>query len=418
MKKIEPRASKYSTEYCHKLAQDRGGKFLSEKFLGYSEKHLWQCANPDHPPFSSHFSNMVIRGSWCKTCRHSEASTKALGISDEVWAERCLAVDLRLIKVIRQIKKKTRLQVQCLKNPTHKYIKIADAVKWKTGCQFCNKKIKLTLKDAQLLAKSKRGTCLSTEYKNANSDLLWQCENKHSPWKASYADIKGNSNRIGTWCPECTSGIGERICRAYFEQLFKKKFPKMKPKWLKPDGWMQPLELDGFCEELKLAFEHNGRYHYESGKFFNSGNARLNVTERDAIKRNLCRQNGITLIEIKEIPYLQPIETLKNVIKTNCLNARIKIPVEFDSIDVDLTQAYILPDMYEKLRLDCEARNKKLLSKTYLGSQQAHNIQCMKCGHTWWIKPSNLRQGRGCPRCRRLKNRLCFKNAKKLLFSE
>lgn len=390
----------YTTEFCKQFAKERGGKFLSKKFLGYNEKHLWKCKDPTHPPFSPHFFNMVIRGTWCKTCRHHEGSTKALGISDHVWAKRCQKVGLTLVKVIRKINHKTQLEVKCNADSSHDHIKIADTVKSGTGCRFCKKRTKLTIEDAHKLAKSRKGFCLSKKYVNANSKLLWQCLHKHAPWPATYGQVKGYNKRAGTWCKECSSGIGERICRAHFEQIFNKKFPTAKPACLKPKGYMHPLELDGYCEELKLAFEHQGRYHFESIKFFENGNAKSKIKDRDRLKRALCKKNGITLVEVKEIPYLQSIATLKDFIKKACQKNKIKLPDNFDSIEVDLTRAYIHIDKHAQLAKDCEERNKILISDTYLGSQQTHIVQCKTCNHQWPLKPGNLRLGRGCPKCR------------------
>ena len=50
----------------------------------------------------------------------------------------------------------------------------------------------------------------------------------------------------------CKTGIGisEKICRKYFEYLFNKPFNRIRPSWL------SELELDGYNEELNIAFEY------------------------------------------------------------------------------------------------------------------------------------------------------------------
>ncbi|WP_215575299.1 zinc-ribbon domain-containing protein [Bacillus mycoides] len=58
---------------------------------------------------------------------------------------------------------------------------------------------KISIKDMQELALKRNGTCLSKEYINARTHLLWKCHNQeHQPWKATPNKIKS-----GRWCPKC-----------------------------------------------------------------------------------------------------------------------------------------------------------------------------------------------------------------------
>ena len=47
------------------------------------------------------------------------------------------------------------------------------------------------------LAKKRNGECLSTEYINAHTKLLWKCADGHE-WEA-----KPNNIQQGKWCPIC-----------------------------------------------------------------------------------------------------------------------------------------------------------------------------------------------------------------------
>ena len=49
------------------------------------------------------------------------------------------------------------------------------------------------------LAASKNGKCLSKNYINSKTKLLWQCEKGHK-WEAIPSSIK-----VGTWCPKCSA---------------------------------------------------------------------------------------------------------------------------------------------------------------------------------------------------------------------
>jgi hypothetical protein len=56
---------------------------------------------------------------------------------------------------------------------------------------------KLTIGEMRQIASERKGKCLSLLYTNANSKLLWECENGHQ-WEAVPGSIKR-----GRWCPNC-----------------------------------------------------------------------------------------------------------------------------------------------------------------------------------------------------------------------
>ena len=55
------------------------------------------------------------------------------------------------------------------------------------------------------------------------------------------------------------------------------------------------MQLDVFVPDLKLALEYHGRQHYEDVYAFG---AQEDTSYRDSQKREACRQNGITLVEV------------------------------------------------------------------------------------------------------------------------
>ncbi len=64
-------------------------------------------------------------------------------------------------------------------------------------CPVCGGSQKLSMVDAVIAAEAKEGRCLSQEYKNARTPLLWECSAGHK-WKAAIGKI-----RNGQWCPAC-----------------------------------------------------------------------------------------------------------------------------------------------------------------------------------------------------------------------
>jgi hypothetical protein len=86
-----------------------------------------------------------------------------------------------------------------------------------------------------------------------------------------------------------------------FEKWFKRPFPKARPTFL------ERLELDGYCEEVGVAFEYQGRQHtHFVSHFHRNGESDLVAQmERDERKRRLCKEHDITLIEIEYIVKLK-----------------------------------------------------------------------------------------------------------------
>ena len=100
---------------------------------------------------------------------------------------------------------------------------------------------------------------------------------------------------------------GEIECRRVLQNIFNRPFNKARPDFLRNEvtGNNFNLELDCFNEDLKLAVEYNGIQHYKYTPYFHKSYEHfLNQKYRDYMKRTMCKEAGITLIEV---PY-----TVKN----------------------------------------------------------------------------------------------------------
>ena len=76
----------------------------------------------------------------------------------------------------------------------------ASAANVKSGkwCPTCSKNKKLSIEDCILFANIKDGYCLSTEYLNSATPLMWKCKYGHI-WRANFNNVKSK----GSWCPDC-----------------------------------------------------------------------------------------------------------------------------------------------------------------------------------------------------------------------
>lgn len=111
---------------------------------------------------------------------------------------------------------------------------------------------------------------------------------------------------------------GEIECKKVLESLFKKPFNKARPDFLRNPvtGGNFNLELDCYNPDIGLAVEYNGRQHYEyTPHFHRNKEAFLNQKYRDDMKRRLCREERVALIEV---PYTIPIGDIRGFLIKEC----------------------------------------------------------------------------------------------------
>jgi hypothetical protein len=242
------------------------------------------------------------------------------------------------------------------------------------------------------IAKSKGGAWISGEFKGENHKLTWKCANGHE-WKAKPGVI-----RMGSWCPECSTGRGERQVRVAFEHIFKAKFPRIKPDWLL-NSRGRKMELDGYSLDLGIAFEHQGEQHFEDNYFNLSKGSLWQRRKDDALKRKLCRKNGLALLSIPEVGSRLKIEALEPFIRNWALKNLAHVKV--NPAKVDYLEAYKDkegPEVLRTLNSVAMRRGGRCLETVYLGSQIAHRFEC-KEGHVWSAKPYFIRSGAWCFKC-------------------
>ena len=102
-------------------------------------------------------------------------------------------------------------------------------------------------------------------------------------------------------------------CRRIFEDLFHKPFTSVRPDFLRYVTGKN-LELDGYNEELGIAFEYQGIQHRQFTPLFHKTYSMFEKQlQRDAWKKQKCEENDILLLEI---PDTVPYESLEEYIKT------------------------------------------------------------------------------------------------------
>jgi hypothetical protein len=377
-------SKRLSMDEIRKIARSRNGKCLSDSY-NPKEKLKWQCDKSHIWEASVH---SVKARSWCPVCSRIRSRRKPLTIEEmrEIASFRgglCLSPEYQNTDI--------KLEWQC-KNG-HVWWALPSSVKKGHWCAECAGVKRLDLDQAREVARERVGQCLSIQYNRSNEKLKWQCTEGHT-WSATFANIKW-----GRWCPECSSGMGERICRAYFEQMFSCKFPKARPTWLINSEGFQ-MELDGYCKDIALAFEHQGLQHFEQRKQFQTAE-QFNKRKKDDMRKILlCKRNNITLIEIPQIPDMLSLTQIQQFIVKQCLKKGYRIPADVGRIPIDLRAAYS-PSARKRLqdiRDIASTFGGTCLSFAYLGVAVHLRFRCAK-GHEWETIPNVIFKGHWCPKC-------------------
>lgn len=248
--------------------------------------------------------------------------------------------------------------------------------------------MKLSIQDAVNYATQFDGYCLSKTYKDTKEKMEWKCKYGHT-FTSSFGNLKYKLK----WCKYCSGRFSsERFCRFAFEKMFNEKFPSMWPSWLIGVNGRR-LELDGYCEKLGIAFEHNGEQHSKKIDYYYN----KNIIKNDKIKRELCKKNGVNLITI---PQLHKIIKLNNLIDFILLKLSEQNIVPKNH-SVDFTK--VNSSNYAENRLTfakklAEHNKGTCLSDKYLNVKEKLLWKC-KENHTWYATMDHIKNGTWCPKC-------------------
>jgi hypothetical protein len=398
-------------EEAKNIITDKSGKCLTEAAYSQYDKIQVMC---DQGHIWETNSKMIKIGHWCDNvkCRGARISKTKINATNKILevidfcknkGGKCLSTEYK--------GRRSPLLFEC--ELGHQWKSNWANILNGSWCHFCAKVkffakantippislCKYTIDDVKQIAIEKGGQCISNEYK---SRMRFICAFGHE-WEATSGNIIGRNS----WCPTCSSSLYERICRLYFETIFSKKFPTTYPKWLINENGHQ-LELDGYCEELLLAFEHNGAQHYNQVKFRGRIYDFEKLQQNDKIKIQLCKENNIKLIIIPELFSRTKINDLKEFIATNYVNLGGNLPNNYDEIVIDYKLVYFsnkeekkFLELKEKLFL----KGYELLSNEYLGCNFKYNVRCINCNTVKNTIYSNLLL-RNCVMCQAITNKI------------
>ena len=369
---------KYKIADMQKLAAKRGGKCLSKKYINVITKLKWQCTKGhiwEVPP------TYIKSGYWCPFCAgNAKLTIKQMQKLATKRNGKCISD--------KYINSQTKLKWQCEKG--HKWEARPADVKNGTWCPTCFGSFPFTIKQMKKMATNRGGKCLSNKYVNGITKLRWKCADGHV-WEATPSNVGR-----GSWCPNCGfQHIIENLCREMFQIIFRQKFQKNRPDWL-VNKRGNKMELDGYNEKLRLAFEYHGKQHFSYVNYFHNEDKNiLKMRKRDDVtKKILCKRNGIKLIEI---PFTIPLSKLYEYILKQCRKLDVVIPPHKSVNIANLKLRYFKKNLIE-LKKIAQKHKGDLLSSVYLGTNSNLSWKCTK-GHEWEASPASIENGSWCPAC-------------------
>lgn len=224
------KAKRNTIEMMRAIAKERGGKCLSKKYVNSETKLEWQCSE-GHKWFATPHS-VKSKKSWCQKCK---ANAQKHTIEDmQKLAEQKVGRCLSKTYVLNNV----NLLWECADG--HQWENQPANITMGQWCPVCSKSDeKLTIEEMKNIAKERGGKCLSREYIDNGTDLLWECSDGHQ-WKANPRNVKNNQS----WCPVCAGNQQKTIedmkevALSHGGELLSKRYTnsKTKLKWRCEEG--------------------------------------------------------------------------------------------------------------------------------------------------------------------------------------
>lgn len=243
---------------------------------------------------------------------------------------------------------------------------------------------------AKNIVEGKHGKMISTpiEYMDAHTKLLFECPKKH------LCSVTLSNLNLGKWCAQCNLHIGELISKCAIEFLLQEQFTKIRPDWLKnEDG--NNLEIDAYSAKLKLGLEYQGVQHQQYVYHFHRTREEFEKRKKhDELKKKLCEENDVTLIEVI-------YTTKENDICRNIYDKLIKLGFQIPEdrvAEFNINDIYKVDTKTEELRKIIEGRGGKLMEGEYLFLDSIITFMCDK-GHLYTTKARYIVYGSWCATC-------------------
>lgn len=373
----------YSIKVMKKIAKERDGDCLSDEYKNIYSRLTWKCKKGHQWEASAH--SIVYSGSWCPECAGNRKYTidDIKRIAKERGGE-CLSEDYK--------NQRQKLHWRCSNG--HEWESTLNAILGGSWCQVCGGTL-LTIEMMREYAKERGGECLSQEYKNAQTKLLWRCSQGHEWWAAA-----GPMRQHNTWCPKCSSNPPLDI----------------------EDMRQMAMILGGEClsENYKNVSE---KLLWKCSKGHEFKNTAMQV--RRGIWCPDCRK------AMKKTRKLEELRSFANERGGKLLSNEYRDRSEKTLWECSKGHRWTARADYTKMGNWCPKCTKKIVKGTIEDMQKlagskggrclsleyknAHKKLVWQCseGHVWEQTPTRVRNGAWCPQCKKQKRIASRKRSKK-----
>ena len=371
--------------------------YRKSKYIDAKTKITFRCKKHNYT-FEQTSNNHFKSKYPCEKCL-LEAKRETFSDGLEIFQQKINSIygDVFSFENARYINQRIPISLTCIKH-NNVIIKEPQIFLRGHGCDLCFREEALTelssktLFEITLFASKLNGICLSKKYLNNEDKLEFQCEAGHL-FKNSWSAVK-NSLR---WCPKCSPNklIGESLARLILEHLLSIKLPSC---YIKE---MKGLQLDGYNDKHKIAFEYQGYQHFSINSHFHLNHDKYeSQLNRDKLKKILSLKNGIILIEIFEFKTIRSgrIAIFVQQVKEKLDNLNLKYTNE--PFELDLVELYRgkKSTLYENAKRIVEKNNGCI--QEFIGSESKHNYFC-QMGHEINNRTlsSIIKSNASCPYC-------------------
>ena len=133
-------------------------------------------------------------------------------------------------------------------------------------------------------------------YINNSTKVIIGCYACEEKGREKWFKKKPHDHKNGRGCVVCAGFRSEQIAHDVLISMGYKP-TKCRPSWLTNPDTNRPLELDIYLPERNVAIEVQGLQHYQPLDFFGGQESFDALQERDDLKRKLCAENNVRLIE-------------------------------------------------------------------------------------------------------------------------
>jgi len=189
------KARSLTIEQMHDIAESRGGKCLSKKYVNQLTMLKWKCGQGHM--WMATGGSVRNKRSWCPKCgqaKGDEARRYTIEMMQSVAEDRggkCLSK--------KYIGIHDKLKWKCSVKSHPPWLAVSHAVlNSKTWCPVCGKTQRHTMEMMHKLASDRKGKCLSKVYAAQSGKLNWKCAEGHVFRRTPHSIING-----GHWCNMC-----------------------------------------------------------------------------------------------------------------------------------------------------------------------------------------------------------------------